>query len=337
MLRRQYNSNVLSRRRSNLEDLLLAISRRQCRDLRDKMFAVLGMVQQDDTTLRLLPDYRIPLKDVYLSATLHILQSARSLNPLLHTWAKLRHPSPSWVCDFSQAEGSIDHVYIEDHKVHDTLRASASMEAAFFWSERQLFTKGIYVDAVKDTGKYSAFVRARKPDAWPRNFRDLDMDEDDFVRRLEEATVSATQRECTEAAKCVGLLRPDQAFARAMTEDGWFTSKKISLAEIGQHSTAFNEYRATERYERDVVLGCHGRTMFVTAHGLVGIAYPDINSGDLICVLFGADLPVLLRPANAQNTEFWFIGPAFVPGIQYGELVDRYRQGSCDDISICIV
>lgn len=52
--------------------------------------------------------------------------------------------------------------------------------------------------------------------------------------------------------------------------------------------------------------------------------YPQIETGDIVCVLKGLEFPTILRP---QGSEYAFIGPCFVVGLMDGEAVELVRQG----------
>lgn len=57
----------------------------------------------------------------------------------------------------------------------------------------------------------------------------------------------------------------------------------------------------------------------------VGLAPPNAELGDLICVLFGCSVPVVLRPSvqESQQGYYTFIGECYVDGMMNGEVVSR--------------
>ena len=55
-----------------------------------------------------------------------------------------------------------------------------------------------------------------------------------------------------------------------------------------------------------------------TENGRVGWGPYDVQSGDMVCVLYGANVPFILRPAAKQGT-YILVGEAYIHGIMYGE------------------
>ncbi|KAH8744628.1 hypothetical protein F5883DRAFT_439740 [Diaporthe sp. PMI_573] len=52
--------------------------------------------------------------------------------------------------------------------------------------------------------------------------------------------------------------------------------------------------------------------------------------GDLICVLYGCDVPVVLRKIECH---YKFIGESYVHGIMHGEAIEASRRVKCRNSS----
>ncbi|KAF4627649.1 hypothetical protein G7Y89_g10503 [Cudoniella acicularis] len=74
---------------------------------------------------------------------------------------------------------------------------------------------------------------------------------------------------------------------------------------------------------RDTVRQTH--TLFITSSGYLGWGPLEMRRSDLICILFGCDMPIILRKVNSH---FIHIGPCFVLGIMHGEAVADIREDS---------
>jgi hypothetical protein len=71
--------------------------------------------------------------------------------------------------------------------------------------------------------------------------------------------------------------------------------------------------------KRDAVKG--HRRFFVTSNGLMGMAPPHVEKGDLACVLTGAQVPFLLRKGNGF---YILVGAVYVSdGYIYGRAIDE--------------
>jgi hypothetical protein len=83
------------------------------------------------------------------------------------------------------------------------------------------------------------------------------------------------------------------------------------------------------------------RRYFTTASGLYGIG-PDIMAkGDVLCVLYGARMPFILRPVNTEGSRFYqVIGECYVRDIMRGEaitLLERSKQVAKAEILMKLV
>jgi hypothetical protein len=67
------------------------------------------------------------------------------------------------------------------------------------------------------------------------------------------------------------------------------------------------------------------RSFFVTATGMIGLGPPTLQRGDTVSILFGCNLPIVLR----ERDEYCeWIGPAYVYGAMDGEAVDDLEKDS---------
>jgi hypothetical protein len=75
-----------------------------------------------------------------------------------------------------------------------------------------------------------------------------------------------------------------------------------------------------------------GRDLFVTEDGQMGIGPSDIRIGDWVCILYGGDVPYVLRPQG--KVEYKFIGESYVHGFMNGEALGKITEESLEDFSI---
>jgi hypothetical protein len=60
------------------------------------------------------------------------------------------------------------------------------------------------------------------------------------------------------------------------------------------------------------------RAFFLTSRGYMGIGSSAIQCGDSVMILYGGQVPYILRPRN--NEELEFIGECYVHGLMFGEV-----------------
>lgn len=78
------------------------------------------------------------------------------------------------------------------------------------------------------------------------------------------------------------------------------------------------------------------RRFFVTEGGYWGLGPAAMQEGDVCAVLFGADVPFVLRPM--ADKKFRLVGESYVYGVMNGELLkDSPDEGSVDAEEVCIV
>ncbi|UPK92568.1 hypothetical protein LCI18_003503 [Fusarium solani-melongenae] len=71
--------------------------------------------------------------------------------------------------------------------------------------------------------------------------------------------------------------------------------------------------------EYHILRHCHGRSIFWTEHGHLGLCPAGSQPGDIISVLLGCDAPLALRPHEAGGYEI--IGQCYVSGFMDGEAI----------------
>jgi len=66
-----------------------------------------------------------------------------------------------------------------------------------------------------------------------------------------------------------------------------------------------------------VASACRYRTLYLTTSGWFGLGPEYMQPDDKVCILFGGDVPYLLR--DRKNGAHTFIGETYVHGIMHGE------------------
>ena len=65
------------------------------------------------------------------------------------------------------------------------------------------------------------------------------------------------------------------------------------------------------------------RRPFMSKQGYVGLGPASMRQRDVICVLFGAQVPYVLR--DIEDGEYNFVGEAYCDGIMDGEIMEGAR------------
>lgn len=73
--------------------------------------------------------------------------------------------------------------------------------------------------------------------------------------------------------------------------------------------------------QRSLEAAISNRRFFRTDYGFVGIGTDNIENGDLVSIVFGADMPLVLRPFGTFHE---LVGAAYVHGVMRGEATSIY-------------
>jgi hypothetical protein len=89
-----------------------------------------------------------------------------------------------------------------------------------------------------------------------------------------------------------------------------------------------NENGDQRRFKQAAASACDGRRLFVTTSGHLGIGPAVMKNGDLVCVLFGANVPYILRP---NEDHFFLIGECYMHSLADGQVIDTRNAGHLED------
>ncbi len=79
------------------------------------------------------------------------------------------------------------------------------------------------------------------------------------------------------------------------------------------------------KYCRSIVFRTtHGRQLFVSQKGYLGLGPADAKEGDILCILLGVRVPLVLRQ---ERNHYTIIGDCYVDGVMDGELIEAMEAG----------
>ena len=106
-----------------------------------------------------------------------------------------------------------------------------------------------------------------------------------------------------------------------LTKEVLTTEARKQIAEV----RASDDYR---HFQYASSASTAGRRMFRTEHQCVGLGPPDMEEGDVICLIKGSRTPMLLRPTE-QPEQCTLVGACYVHGLMNGE---GYDEARCSEI-----
>lgn len=288
---------------------------RDCSDPRDKIFGLLGLT---DPMTRQLVDYALDKKQVYINFVRYEIISTNSLRPLMRLPERHRDKSlPSWVPDLEAA-------------VPDGMgRNMLNLEIKYIDGCELLFSAGTHRSMEMDSSREDELrLGGRRVDTIRRVFQRPPLNlwqngeglvlmarlRADWHKLLESDThldfssypsggtyTEAFWRTCT----CDVLVPRDRSMRRVTAEDGEIVKEGLS-----QHGYALGS-------------GINPtKTLFISDRGYIGLGPEDMQVGDVLYVVFGGNVPLLLREIPkliGRRGSHMFVGYTYVHGIMDGE------------------
>ncbi|OCK77529.1 hypothetical protein K432DRAFT_117644 [Lepidopterella palustris CBS 459.81] len=294
-------------------------------DPRDFVFAFIGLA---DPAYSVTPDYLKSCGEVFEDAARKIIKHDRSLNILAlvnftESWARVVKDLPSWTPDWSRLASSEISAHYNINYMPSTglykpgtdlppFRAAGSLlhdQSEFHHEGFKLTVQGLRIAGIdtssllRDDALY--LVMDGIEEACKR-FRTANISQAQFPS-LREACLN--QHRTTDPARDPGL--------RAAYE--W------SHAYISARTQKF-QHRSSWYWLKQYFLeqGDSGWRTFRSAIGFDGLIHKDAQIGDSIYILFGCNVPLVLRP---KGPNYELVGQAFINGLMYGEAIEMMIRG----------
>ncbi|KAH7364804.1 heterokaryon incompatibility protein-domain-containing protein [Rhexocercosporidium sp. MPI-PUGE-AT-0058] len=333
---------------------LLEVTRaHKASDSRDYVYALLGhpSAKIGDKPVA-VPDYKKSPDDLFFQVSLKILEQTKDLRLLSAIHGRdgsiLSHDRTSWTPSWSRDAGVLSMGLYRDRYYDVLYNASAGMPciAEVTMPGKVLQVRGFVLDEIEE------YTSTENPDkksglTVPKSIHDL------LTTALNFTSVKKSTKSKVATLKDIGQTITagfrNQALPRFEADFAAFSLHIIStsssslkktmtatLAPVGlpalrktaEKGSLDEIYWATSRF-------CTGRKLFSTREGRTGLGPEILKRGDLCCVLFGACVPIVLRPVEEG---YKLVGEAYVQGVMMGEAVtDLERGGLYEEQSFEIV
>jgi hypothetical protein len=324
--------------------ILVATSFSKCKYQRDKIFAVLGLAKDWKEKKVLIPDYdtreekalevfkEFAVTDTNHNRDLRILSCASGPSALEDP------PLPSWVPDWTKIENAHPFVLYSDRT---KFAASGGMKAVAWHSDNQriLHVTGKHIDSVEKLGSEPKFTKAiaifqinhnkieklQNSWKWLQECLNLASDENgnlsakrnkEFWRTmmcgLTGEAFPAPDRYSIYFAKYMDFMATaSQRFSNYLIESKSMDGEVRGLDEVIPH------FGTHSIIEASLHKWSSRRRFCTTFKGRLACIPKGSREGDFICILFGGEVPYVLRPMN--NGYYCVIGECYVDDIMHGE------------------
>jgi len=314
----------------------------------------------DNWPRELVPDYTRPLQDVYAAAAKYCIRQSNSLDVLsqfVHNGTQGASPShllfPSWVPRWDLADStrriSAFELYWVPHETRNLIerfnKASKGTEAITDYDTPLSILRalGIQVDTVSiclptvtpDDTKFHAGVPERYGDYLSNIIPQLYRTCENHVTHISDS-FDRTFFLVTTAG-----LTPEHGTARHESLDAFKSIVKSSQEPAMPHQLLLEDNRgplqyAIKPYDFQPYAALRGRypnryiaslqrlmnrRLFVTSSGHLGLGPASMMSGDTVVILFGGNVPYILR--SLENNRWHFTGECYLDGYMYGEALEN--------------
>ena len=326
-----------------LQLALIYCLRFKATDPRDKIFALLGLAT-DASDPVLHPNYGATARDVFTVSSSYMMNTNKSLR-ILHIagigWSRQILDLPSWVPDWSAPHRAIIFGDMADNASY---RASASLPSNVKAGPSPGFItlRAVFVDAMHVClPQPDVTLSWRLTDAGSEEYRHAMISWVDQLRAAVDTSSYYAENgydkdDVLWRALLANTIRPGLPAREEYRHffESWLlihrqraangTNGKIDKGiwdEAWMFNAAFSDAMDT-------------RVIFTTKRGLIGIGPPYMQSGDMVCIIIGAQTPFLVRKRMSPIPEkaapvYELVGDCYVHGLMNGE---GLSVGKAEDI-----
>jgi hypothetical protein len=283
---------------------LLSMSRlRECKDPRDKVYAILS-IGPPEFAKKVRVDYKVKVEDLYRDVVLITLQAVGTLDFLTYcTLESALAGAPTWVPNWSKKPEP------QRFTASGWLASGFSSAHAKYIAPNQLAVLGVQCDVVRtaseplrgDQREVQTLIKAAQP-----------------PNMLQTSEIYLTGGSLFDAF--VGLISVGRH------TDQFTTVQKYEPLDRWKGVTRqwlLNDLPETEDSMSNLMEGTMnlytGRTILTSDRGYLGLGPTRAQPGDRICVILGASYPMILRELPSRN--FQVIGECYIQGLMDSEAV----------------
>ncbi|TKX24571.1 hypothetical protein C1H76_3180 [Elsinoe australis] len=336
---RKITHGLVEKYKSTLLDVLARFRHTQCTDPRDKIYALLGLVEDD---LDIVADYSLELKDIYMDCMKRLMEHDQNLDLLCQApWKIHRNKDretnlPSWVIDFG--DPGEEHILFAQRSIFnaggDDIKMPLNISSAGVLT-LQGFSPGTLAWIPKEARDkiYPPYPPyANVAFEWMPNtiLESAIQSGNESLRRF----LKPVSEPCSPAATPESPTTPS-AFERfwrtLMIDVVRYPMRRTNETDLAELSPQWNDWLSKpldDKRDIDIDFFAQGKMyepwvwgFAVSDRGDYCRISKESREGDCIAVLRGAKVPLVLRPeGGGRDARYSFVGPCYVHGFMDGEV-----------------
>jgi hypothetical protein len=322
----------------DLHFLLMYTRNKSCTNPRDSVYSIRGLAS-DSFSKGIVVDYDQPLERVYIECAKNSLRMRPNDLRVLST-VELRHRHttslelPSWVPDWSQRNcdtGVLQRYSRFSPDKYFRAAANTKPQISIWECSDKISLNGHRIDHVKTVIPIKSLLNKTEGNRY--------------------AVTKAKIEELVDALAVFGTYPYTgesycKAFLRTLTADRTALSPRVSNEYRAKFFGTFSDWKIAydepscdlpdvvwDEISKSIWSIIEDKMMFVTAKGYLGMGREVVETGDLVCIFFGAETPFLLRQAPCRQ-NFTFLGECYVHGIMDGEAMSMADKHTAEPFTL---
>lgn len=304
-------------------------------DPRDKIFALLGLLPER-IIAEINPNYADSVERVFGNITMLILKYTKSLTVLSFAAGfEGRGNGPSWAASFGDYKGPTEELQwrmkMQQHELFDVSDGTESEINVL--NDNLLGFHGVQTDSVQHVT--SAVPRGRPTsmkslvntlEQWSADIlnalRKLGFADETVLSNWDSSPLSKLYRRVFVTTLVGGTIPLAGSSSVRLVRPSDFDDNQHPIwsqfFETADPTILHTEAVGEDSLSNHLIKNLHGRSMFVTGNGLLGLGPGEAREGDRIFVLSGGRFPFMLGPTSFRDDHFVLIGEAYVHGLMQG-------------------
>ncbi len=307
-------------------------------DLKDKLYAILGLLDRD-IVKHITPDYELPLWKVFASFPKAMITATDRLDILRQCiLGDTDDPSmPSWVPDLTTV------IHTNDISNIVTFNASGDTPAIFQFinDDRGLIVAGFRIDAIDGLGCTFWDIIGSQSSITPPSTVSNAYDTEYAARKALYRSLIMAGKEEVEDGESTDW---EQLLDIPSSVPSWYNEKlqkkhesirefltlNKGLQVLGHeleewlssdkdHTSEPSAAPQIEKFYSRLLTVQSSRRLMTTAQGRIGVAPKAAKQGDIICIFFGSTVPMAVRPIPDFEHTFFLVGECYVEGMMDGD------------------
>ncbi|KAM0322258.1 hypothetical protein ACHAQA_009546 [Verticillium albo-atrum] len=305
------NVGLPARDNPRWEALKKLLMRTWATDPRDKVYSILGLASDRDA-MNLTVDYTQSTEDLYIDVASKVLTLYPEIGFLSHNLGKKKLDLPSWVPDWSTWAFGTEYVNRDwSYSAAGSTRPNIKVHG------KKIDVSGCLVDQI--TGLSTPIGPHYFKTGSDRDRNEWLQEQAEFIKHLEPYPGESDLTNMlwrTLIGDLASNERPASDSYRAHY-DAHSNCDENAPAEVKDKARQFID--AVRRKSRNRVLATTGK-------GYLGAVPEASKVGDWICMFHGGRNLFVIR--KEEEESFRFIGPTYVHGLMYGEVLEAgwYRE-----------